>query len=65
MAGKFEIFEDQENFGEEKFTKYGELKREKSKLIALASKGHGNENANEQVSHNAFYFFPKPFFLCL
>jgi hypothetical protein len=50
MASKFEIFEDQENFGEEKYPKYGELKREKSKLIPLASKGHGNENANEQVS---------------
>lgn len=50
MASKFEIFEDQENFGEESLPKYGELKREKSKLIPLGSKAIGNENANEQVS---------------
>lgn len=49
MASKFEIFQDdQENFDEPKIPKFGELKRDKSKLIPLANKQDA-ENANEQV----------------
>lgn len=47
---KFEIFEDRENFEENKLLKFGELKRDKSKLVPFARKENVNENANEQVS---------------
>lgn len=56
MASKFEIFDDQENFEEKKFPKYGELKRDKSKLMPLASKD-GNENVSDQVGENFSFIF--------
>ena len=60
MASKFEIFEDQENFDEK--SKYGELKRDKSKFMPLASKDFGIENINEQVIDEFYLFAAKSYF---
>lgn len=50
MSGNFEIFEDTEKFAaERKLPKYGELKRDKSKLVPLASNDYNDENFGEQV----------------
>lgn len=59
MASNFVIFEDQENFNEEKVVDYAELKRERTKLAPLTNKAGSNENAAEkQVRNKSMFFLP-------
>jgi hypothetical protein len=58
MASNFVIFEDQENFGEDKAVDYAELKRERTKLAPLTNKAGNNENVTQKQVRKNLMFLP-------